>query len=318
MLLGKYKLKKIKGDASFRSFFRKKFDNTSSIIVYAKKEKEKNLLIYDSINKILIKNNILAPKLLNKNYSKNFIEIQDFGNETIFHIFKKKNKNKLEIFKKIINLLNEIQLIKDREIINFKKKKYSNPKCSSKILLDEAKLFSSWYVSKNLSKSKYSSFKENYIKIIKKLIQKINMKNNTFVHRDFHVSNLILFKNRVAVIDSQDALIGNKAYDLVSLIDDVRFKTSSKFKDKIFTLYLKSQKKINIKNFKNDFEIISVLRNLKIIGIFNRLAARDNKKKYLKLIPHAWSLIRLRLKNNKFFVELNELLNDTFNNEKTK
>ena len=90
MLLGKYKLKKIKGDASFRSFFRKKFDNTSSIIVYAKKEKEKNLLIYDSINKILIKNNILAPKLLNKNYSKNFIEIQDFGNETIFHIFKKK------------------------------------------------------------------------------------------------------------------------------------------------------------------------------------------------------------------------------------
>ena len=144
------------------------------------------------------------------------------------------------------------------------------------------------------------------------------MKNNTFVHRDFHVSNLILFKNRVAVIDSQDALIGNKAYDLVSLIDDVRFKTSSKFKDKIFTLYLKSQKKIDIKNFKNDFEIISVLRNLKIIGIFNRLAARDNKKKYLKLIPHAWSLIRLRLKNNKFFVELNELLNDTFNNEKTK
>ena len=318
MLLGKYKLKKIKGDASFRSFFRKKFDNTSSIIVYAKKEKEKNLLIYDSINKILIKNNILAPKLLNKNYSKNFIEIQDFGNETIFRVFKKKNKNKLKIFKKIINLLNEIQLIKEREIINFKKKKYSIPKYSSKILLDEAKLFSSWYVSKNLSKSKYSSFKENYIKIIKKLIQKINMKNNTFVHRDFHVSNLILFKNRVAVIDSQDALIGNKAYDLVSLIDDVRFKTSSKFKDKIFTLYLKSQKKIDIKNFKNDFEIISVLRNLKIIGIFNRLAARDNKKKYLKLIPHAWSLIRLRLKNNKFFVELNELLNDTFNNEKTK
>ena len=46
-----------------------------------------------------------------------------------------------------------------------------------------------------------------------------------------------------------------------------------------------------------DFEIISVLRNLKIIGIFTRLANRDNKKQYLKLIPHAWELIELRIKN---------------------
>ena len=33
------------------------------------------------------------------------------------------------------------------------------------------------------------------------------------------------------------------------------------------------------------------LRNLKIIGIFMRLAVRDNKKKYLKLIPYAWKII---------------------------
>ena len=90
MLLNK--LKKIKGDASFRYFFRKKNGVSSSIIVYAKKEKKKNLLIYDSVNKILIKNNILAPILFNENYSKNFIEIQDFGNETVFSILKKKEK----------------------------------------------------------------------------------------------------------------------------------------------------------------------------------------------------------------------------------
>ena len=47
------KLIKIKGDASFRSFFRKKVNGKSSIVVYAKKEKFKNLLVYDAINKIL-------------------------------------------------------------------------------------------------------------------------------------------------------------------------------------------------------------------------------------------------------------------------
>ena len=66
---------------------------------------------------------------------------------------------------------------------------------------------------------------------------------------------------------------------------------------------------MNVKKFRNDFEILSVLRNLKIIGIFTRLAIRDNKKNYLKLIPYTWSLIRLRSKNKKMFKELNSLLN---------
>ena len=78
------KMLKIKGDASFRKFYRKKNNNHTSVIVFAKKEKFQNLLVYDSINKILNKNKILAPKLYKENYSKNYIEIQDFGNETIF------------------------------------------------------------------------------------------------------------------------------------------------------------------------------------------------------------------------------------------
>jgi len=94
MLLDKSKLKKIKGDASFRKFYRKKIKNKKSIIVLATKEKEKNLLIYDAINSLLIKNKILAPKLYNENYKKNFIEIEDFGNETIFNLLKKKDVKK--------------------------------------------------------------------------------------------------------------------------------------------------------------------------------------------------------------------------------
>ena len=90
MLQTNNKLKKIKGDASFRSFYRKKNDKKNSIIVYASKEKEKNLLIYDAINRLLINNKILAPKLYKENYKKNYIEIEDFGNDTVFKLLKKK------------------------------------------------------------------------------------------------------------------------------------------------------------------------------------------------------------------------------------
>ena len=37
-------LKKLKGDASHREFFRKKFNDGNSIIIRAKKDKFKNLL----------------------------------------------------------------------------------------------------------------------------------------------------------------------------------------------------------------------------------------------------------------------------------
>ena len=117
-----------------------------------------------------------------------------------------------------------------------------------------------------------------------------------------------MVKKKIGIIDNQDALIGNRAYDLASLIDDVRFKTSERTKNKVYNLYLKSQKRLNKKHFENDFKIISVLRNLKIIGIFTRLALRDNKKKYLSFIPYAWKLIELRSLTDKKFEDLNDLL----------
>jgi len=302
----------IKGDASFRKFFRKKNNNFTSILVFAKKEKFKNLLVYDAINKILNMNKILAPKLYEENYIKNYIEIQDFGNETIFTKLNKKKDNKFKYFKKIVNLLYKIQLIKNRNIKNFKNKNYKVPIYKKNILFKEANLFCDWYIKKNLSKSKRKKFSNKFRKIIKHLTTNLKLENKFFVHRDFHVSNMMLVKNQIALIDSQDALIGNRAYDLASLIDDVRFKTSKSLKKKIFNFYIKKSRKLNIQKFKNDFEILSVLRNLKIIGIFTRLAFRDRKKKYLKLIPYAWELISLRINENKIFHDLKKLLNENF------
>ena len=301
-------IQKLKGDASSRVFYRKKIKKKSSIIIYSKKNKKTNLLNYDSINKILLKNKIFAPMLLSKNYSKNFIEIEDFGNQTILDLFKKKKINKIEIYRQIIDLLDNLQSIRQKRVKNFNNKIYTIPIYTSKILQKEANLFCEWYIKKKLKKSEQKKFKKSFNKIVKNLIKKIQQKNDTFVHRDFHISNLMMVKNKIGVIDSQDALLGNKAYDLASLIDDVRFKTNRKLKNEIFDFYFRTQKLIDKKSFKNDFNIISVLRNLKIIGIFTRLAVRDNKKSYLRLIPYAWSLIRLRSENHYNFKDLNNLL----------
>ena len=313
MIKNKYKLEKIKGDASFRSFYRKIEKTKKTIIVYAPKEKEKNLLIYDAVNSLLIKNKILAPKLYTENYKKNYIEIEDFGDETVFNLLKKNKNPKKTLFKKSIELLCKIQKIKQNKIKNFNSKIYKIPKYDKLLLYKEANFFNEWYAKKFVKKNKLRIFKTEINKQIRILLTNLKSKENIFVHRDFHVSNLIKFKNKLAVIDTQDALIGNRAYDLASLIDDVRFKTDKKFKNNIYNYYLKFNKnKISKNILLNDFEILSVLRNMKIIGIFTRLAMRDRKKRYLALIPYAWKLIELRASNSVIFSELKRILDVNF------
>ena len=58
----------------------------------------------------------------------------------------------------------------------------------------------------------YSNIANNTVNIeinkqIKFLLSNLKMKNETFVHRDFHVSNLMKHKKQLATIDTQDALI---------------------------------------------------------------------------------------------------------------
>ena len=225
--------KKIKGDASFRKFY--KNNKTKSILVYAKKEKNKNLLIYDAINKILIRNGVIAPKLLRQNYKKNFIEIDDFGNKNMLDKIRS-SKNKLNEYKKILKILYQIQKIKNFKTQNFLKKKFNLSNYSKAKILKESYLFLDWYLPANKLIIQKGYIKKNLKKIIDNLYLNLKIKHKVFVHRDFHVSNMMFYKNKIALIDSQDAVLGNPAYDLASLIDDVRIQTSNTFK--IFDLKL--------------------------------------------------------------------------------
>ena len=311
MISKKYKLSLISGDASFRKFYRKKKYNKkkSSIVVFSQKEKFKNLFVYSVINELLLKNNIKAPRLISSNYKKNFIEIEDFGNTT-FHKILRKSKKKFFIYKKIVDFLIKMQKI-DTQKKNFITKKYKLPKYSMHELQRESDLFFDWYLPLIMRKNKSLLIKKNLKKKLNTLYKKLKFKNNAFVHRDFHVSNLMKVNGQIGLIDSQDAIIGNPTYDLLSLIDDVRIKTSKKLKNNILNYYLNNSLKIyktKKKDFINDFNILSVQRSLKILGIFSRLYKRDKKKHYLKLMPYTWKLLELRL-NNEIFYEIKKNLN---------
>ena len=302
--------KKLSGDASHRNFYRNKKNN--SIIVYTKNDKFKNLLIYDSINKLLNLNNIDAPVLINQYYAKNYIEISDLGDEVAI---KKFRKFKLVNYKPLFKILNKLINIKQRKIKTFLNTYYEIPQYTNNLLFREAMLFSKWYLPTKMKRNtKKISNKFNLI--IRQLIKKISLKNKVLVHRDFHLSNIIIFKKKTYLIDNQDAVYGSIAYDIASLIDDVRIKVSRSNREKLYSSYISNIKILDQKKFRNDFEIISILRNLKIIGIFTRLSKRDKKHSYLKMIPYAWKLIDERRKFNIHTNQLNLFLDKYFANKK--
>ncbi len=306
----KFKILPITGDASFRTFYRLILNKSSKIIVLASKEKYKNLIAYAAINKFLRKNKILAPKLYSQNFSRGIIVIEDFGNKTYNHLIQKR-KNKFIIYKKLIDLLVLIQKIKPKsKVKNITTGFHKIDKYSVKHLFEESNLFFDWYLPLFLSKKKTLKIKMKCKKILTKLYKKIHFSNSYFVHRDYHPANMMKVGKKIGLIDSQDALIGNPAYDLVSLIDDVRIKTSLILKNKIYNYYLKKNLKIyyaNSDKFLEDFNILSVQRSLKIIGIFSRLFERDGKKHYLKFIPYTWQLLEMRM-NSKIFLDLKKVL----------
>ena len=294
----KDKIYLIAGDASPRKFYR--FNRKKQLLVYCSKDKKNNLVNYFKINDYLNLNKIKAPFTIKKNIKKNYIIIEDFGDNLIKKIIQKK-KNKFLYFKKIINELVKLQKIKPNKTL---------PKYSKKLLINELNLFYQWYLPEFFSIEKIKKIKKKINLILIKYIKQTLKFNKVFVHRDFHVENLILSKGKICLIDNQDAVIGHPVYDLMSLIDDVRIYLNKKDQDKMYNYYVTKIKTIP-KEFDFHFHVLSIQRLLKILGVFLRLYRRDKKKKYLKYLTRTWKLVELRL-NHKKLKDLKQLFNIYF------
>jgi aminoglycoside/choline kinase family phosphotransferase len=318
--LMQYKIKKISGDASFREFYKIKKNFKSTILVKANKDKYRNLIIYAAINELLIKNKINAPKLIQENFSKNTMEIEYLGDYSFLKYIKNK-KNKFNDYKKLIKLIIKLQKIKFKKNIKFKNNKIKINKYDLSELNKESDLFFEWYLKNNGKKKEFKKIKNIIKKELNILYKKLYFQEMCFVHRDFHASNIMVKNKRFGLIDSQDAINGNLLYDVASLIDDVRIKLPRELKSLLFNYYLSKTTKIrNNKEkllAKNDFDILSIQRNLKILGIFVRLCKRDHKSIYLKYLPNIWKLLELRLKN-PIFINLRYLLNKAINKKNRK
>ena len=115
--------------------------------------------------------------------------------------------------------------------------------------------------------------------------------------RDYHSPNLLILPERVGakragIIDFQDAMIGPRAYDLVSLLQDARLDVALEIEAGLLAYYCTeaaaTQPGFDRAAFEWSYAALGAQRNTKILGIFARLARRDGKPRYLQHIPRIW------------------------------
>ena len=115
----------------------------------------------------------------------------------------------------------------------------------------------------------------------------------SLVLRDYHSPNLIwrperTGRDRIGLIDFQDALIGPAAYDVASLAMDARVTILPGLEQAIVEAYCTARERVgnfDRAGFERAYAITAAQRNSKILGIFVRLNDRDGKPQYLKHLP---------------------------------
>ncbi len=163
-------------------------------------------------------------------------------------------------------------------------------------LLTEASLLTDWYLPAITGRPVAAAPREEYLELWRRLLPLARLVPDTLVLRDYIPDNLMVLEGRPGIaacglLDFQDAVIGPRSYDLVSLLRDARRDVPDDLAAAMTRRYFAAFPGIEQEAFATSYAVLGVQRNCKIVGIFTRLCVRDGKPAYLPHIPRLWRLI---------------------------
>ena len=277
------------GDASPRRYFIIKQQNNENILMYDNDSNNLQKFIFLTNN---LYGHASVPKIIYNLSHLGILIIENFKNK-FSQIINKKNK------KKIYNIALDSLISIHKSDLNIELQSYTINE-----FLRESDLFFDWFVE-NQKIEYLLNVKHQFNEIFKESLKKTLTLPKVFIHRDYHVDNLFYLNMRkdhfrCGWIDYQDAVVGPCVYDIVSLTQDARIDVDRTTEEQLVKKYLENFKNIDVDLFFESYNLIAIQRHLKVLGIFSRLAKRDNKKNYLMYIPRVLKLLLLNLDKKKY------------------
>ncbi len=295
-----FELQVLVDDASFRCYFRVHAVKQSYVIMLAPPDKE-DISAFIAIAKNFSQQGIHVPEILAYNLEHGFILLSDLGDDLYLNLLN--NESADDLYIRALEVLTQIQVCKPTL-----KNNQALGLFDEKFIRFELNLFVDWFLVRHLKLNITPKLTILLEKIFQLLITSALEQPRVCVHRDYHSRNLLLTnKQKVGVLDFQDALYGPITYDAVSLLRDAYIDWPETQVHKwalAFHHMLMPEHRLPQEEFLRWFDLLGIQRHLKILGIFARLYYRDNKPQYL---ASTGRLIQYLLQTCEKYPELNEL-----------
>jgi aminoglycoside/choline kinase family phosphotransferase len=172
------------------------------------------------------------------------------------------------------------------------------PPYDEALLARELALFPDWYVARHLGRPLDDAQRASLDGVFRAILANNLAQPRVYVHRDYHSRNLMVTEPNPGVLDFQDAVHGPITYDLVSLLRDAYVSWDEERQLDWAIRYWERARAASLPvvddfaDFWRDFEWMGVQRQLKVLGIFARLAHRDGKHGYVADMPRVMAYLR--------------------------
>lgn len=318
--LRSFSITELTGDASYRTYYRLKFEDNESLIVMkmpegkssvseevTKTTKKFDELPFINVQRYLDSLDIPVPKISAYSPEKGLLILEDLGNRTLEKtIWQTSNKLLIFFYEKVIDLLVKIQLKtrKDNNACIAFSRKFDKD-----LLLWEFNHFLEYGIEDRLKIKIKKEDKKIFDELGKNLIEELIKIPKGFVHRDFQSRNLMIHAYDFRIIDFQDALIGPIIYDLVSLLRDSYAELTENQLNELIKIYLSridSQHPYYEKEEEliHDFDLMTIQRKLKDAGRFQYINTVKKNPNFLKNVPTSLKYVKRALGRQKKYKEL--------------
>lgn len=270
------------GDASFRRYERVRDEARHAVLMDAPPPFE-DVRPFIHVTALLGNAHLSAPRLIAQDAEEGFLLIEDLGDDSFSRVLRETPAHEELLYHGAMDALLHLQRHVRPEGI---------PAYDMAVYLREVSLFCDWFLPQVLGMEKARVLKPEYLALWEDILTEHTLAQTVMVHRDYHADNLLWLparsgEARVGMIDYQDALLGDPLYDVVSLLEDARRDVSEETVLSALQRFVAGAG-IEDARARRHYAILGAQRNLKIIGIFTRLAVRDGKQQYLAFLPRVW------------------------------
>ena len=271
------------GDASFRRYFRVELAGRTAVLMDAPPDKEDSRPFL-AIGKHLHDLGFSAPQALATDLDQGLVLLEDYGDGRVNPVLAENTSAEHEIYAAAVDILAELHQHPPADVQPYSEAEY----------LREARLFSDWYLPA-VGLAEAPGYDEAWAPLWPALFTHPPV----LVLRDYHADNLMLLDRpglqRLGLLDYQDALAGHPAYDLASLLQDIRRVVSPELEAAMIARYIAARSGLDEAAFRAAYAILAAQRNIKILGVFTRLYVRDGKPAYPRFHPRLWELVNANL-----------------------